>query len=297
MHSESRLSLRTFHLPTIQKSRNPAPEGQVPYLDYRRSSAVTSRLLAEPVLQDTGNITLDGRQWHATGNGWVEKVVLPHAPSPFEIPAPTYGRTADGDTGRQLDQLAANRRFNNEHYAEDVAKAYVMDHVGRGWSALGPMPDAVTHVLKLPSEEHFTDPVTGHRWTASGKGSFERAVASTIYTSLVTEQIRPDAEERGRLASQQTSAVAVNAAFGRDLIARVYTHRPAGQRQRGAATSRWRLLPASALLRRSRPPGHALYNVLRRRIPEASEARLVQFHGGMPHGSYRSGQAHSRVSR
>lgn len=315
VHSESRLSLRAFHLPTIQESRNPAPEGQVPYLDYRRSSAVTSLMLAEPVLQDTKNITLDGRQWHATGNGWVEKVVLPHGPSPFEIPAPTYGRTADGDTGRQLDQLAANRQFNNEHYAEDVAKAYVLDYIGRGWSAEGPVPDAVTRALKLPSEEQFTDPVTGNRWTASASGSFERTVTSTVYTSLVTEQVRPDAEERGRLASQRESAMAVNAAFGRELIAQQHALLRAKQ-QEGSAVSEpplarerasdtpasWNShrdgsaapVPASAQSLRSYSdpahPDHALYQALQRRFPDASEDRLVQFSAACHNGRIEAGK-------
>lgn len=302
VHVERRLGLDEHHLPTIETNRTTAPATQVSLLDYRRASAVTSLMLAEPVLQDARNITLEGAQWHATDSGWVEKVSLPHVPSPYAVPAPTAERKADDTTARQLDQLAANRQYNNDHYAEDVAKAYVMDHTGRGWSVEGPIPDAVTNALNLPSEEHFTDPVTGNRWTASGKGSFERTVTSTVYTSLVTEQIRPGEEERGRLASQQASAMAVNADYGRELITQQHALLRAGQ-QEGPATAGPRVAgepvagspaarkfhrdglaapaptPAHSLRSYSDPahPEHALYQALQRRLPDASEDRLVEF--------------------
>lgn len=302
VHSQNRLGLDDHYLPTIDVTRASAPAAQVSFLDYRRASAVTSLMLAEPVLQDTRNITLDSIEWHATDKGWVEKVILPHVPSPFAVPAATAERKADDATARQLDQLAANRRYNNDHFAEDVAKAYVMDHIGRGWSVHGPIPDAVTNALNLPSEEHFTDPITGYRWTASGIGSFERTVTSTVYASLVTEQIRPDEEERGRLASQQASAMAINADYGRELIAQQHGLLRAGQQERSAAAkplvagepmsdspAAWTShragsaapapTPAPSLRSYSDPahPDHALYQALQRRLPDASEDRLVQF--------------------
>lgn len=302
VHTEHRLGLDGHYLPAIETSRSTAPVAELSLLDYRRASAVTSLMLAEPVLQDTRNITLDGAEWHATDKGWVEQVLLPHMPGPFDVPAPIGNRKADDATARQLDELAANRQYNNEHYSEDVAKAYVMDYTGRGWSSEGPLPDAVTKALDLPSEEHFTDPVTGNRWVASGKGGFERTVTSTVYSSLVTEQIRAEGEERGRLLSQQASARAVNVDYGRELIAQQHAllrakqqegpaaakPRVAGEPESDRSTSRGShrerpavSMPASAQSVRSYSdpahPSHALYQALQRRFPDASEDRLVQF--------------------
>jgi hypothetical protein len=297
VHTEHRLGLDGHYLPAIATSRSTAPATELSLLDYRRASAVTSLMLAEPVLQDTRNITLDGAEWHVTDKGWVEQVLLPHIPSPFDVPAATADRKADDATARQLDQLAANRQYNNDHFSEDVAKAYVMDYTGRGWSLEGPLPDAVTKALNLPSEEHFTDPVTGNRWVASGEGSFERTVTSTVYSSLVTEQIRADGEERGRLLSQQASARAVNVDYGRELIAQQHALLRARQ-QEGPAAVKPRVagehksdhpaLPGShpdrprsaqSLRSYSDPahPSHALYQALQRRFPDASADRLVQF--------------------
>lgn len=302
VHTEHRLGLDGHYLPAIETSRSTAPVAELSLLDYRRASAVTSLMLAEPVLQDTRNITLDGAEWHATDKGWVEQVLLPHMPGSFDVPAPIGNRKADDATARQLDELAANRQYNNEHYSEDVAKAYVMDYTGRGWSSEGPLPDAVTKALDLPSEEHFTDPVTGNCWVASGKGGFERTVTSTVYSSLVTEQIRAEGEERGRLLSQQASARAVNVDYGRELIAQQHAllrakqqegpaaakPRVAGEPESDRSTSRGShrerpavSMPASAQSVRSYSdpahPSHALYQALQRRFPDASEDRLVQF--------------------
>jgi hypothetical protein len=133
-------------------------------------------------------------------------------------------------------------------------------------------------------------------------GSFERTVALPAYIAPVTEQVRPGEDERGRLASQQASAMAVNAAYGRELIARQHAQLQADVPERAATAASSRegasgagpraaqespalehtiRAPMQAQVPRSYSdpghPEHVLYNALRQRLPGASEDRLVQF--------------------
>ncbi|CAM5261505.1 hypothetical protein [Rhodanobacter lindaniclasticus] len=153
-----------------------APTEQVAQLDYQRMTAITALALANPAEQDTRHITLDGTSWQATDEGWTRQVASPDVRS-NALGVPVFVDTyqpADDRTRERLDQIAANRQYNNDHYAGDVAKAYVMDYLGNGWAANGPLPEAVTDALHRPSEAHVRDPLTGQRWTVDAAQRFSR---------------------------------------------------------------------------------------------------------------------------
>ena len=213
----------------------PAPTDQLAQLDYQRTSAITALALANPSVQDTQHITLDRTEWHATREGWAQSVEMPGVPNAYGIPSTiAVDQPADAKTSEALNQIAANRQYNNDHYAEQVSQAYVMDYVGKGWSANGPLPEAVTHALKLPSEQHLADPATGTVWAATGKGGFERSVTTMAYMTPVTETVKPHAEENSRLVPQQEAAAQANAAYGQQLIAQHYAQMQAMHAQRQA---------------------------------------------------------------
>lgn len=209
---------------SMQARVTTAPAEQVAQLDYQRMTAITALALANPATQDTRLIELDGIRWHATRTGWAQTVELPGLPNnSFGIPAfTTVDRPADAQTAKALDQLAANREFNNTHYAEAVANAYVMDYYGKGWSETGPLPEVVTQALGLASEKHITDPQTGHAWNADGHGHFSREETRLIGRVVIHESHGASGEELSRLSQLQQSAVRANADYGRQLIAQKY---------------------------------------------------------------------------
>ena len=213
-----------YGAPSMQAAVTTAPAEQVAQLDYQRMTAITSLALANPATQDTRLIELDGIRWHATRTGWAQTVELPGLPNnSFGIPAfTTVDRPADAQTAKALDQLAANREFNNTHYAEAVANAYVMDYYGKGWSETGPLPEVVTQALGLASEKHITDPQTGHAWNADGHGHFSREETRLIGRVVIHETHGASGEELSRLSQLQQSAVRANADYGRQLIAQKY---------------------------------------------------------------------------
>jgi hypothetical protein len=221
-----------------------APAEQVAQLDYQRMTAITSLALANPATQDTRQIELDGVRWHATRSGWAQSVELPGLPNnSFGVPAfVTLNRPADAQTAGALDQLAANRRFNNAHYAEAVANAYVMDYYGKGWNANGPLPEVVTRALGLASEQHIIDPQTGHVWSADGHGRFSREETRLVGKVVIHETHGASGGELSRLDQLEQSTVRANARYGRQLIAQTYEQRQATQRdapaERGAAGAR-----------------------------------------------------------
>lgn len=201
----------------------PAPAAQLAQLDYQRMTAIISLALANPATQDTRHIELDGTKWHATADGWAQQVQIPGVPNTYGIPSYiTVDRPANARTTEALNQLAANRRFNNEHYAEDVAKAYVMDYYGKGWSANGPLPEVVTEALGLASEEHIADPRTGKVWNADGHGHFSREETRLIGRVVIHETHGASGEERTRLGQLEQLAVHSNADYGQQLIAQKY---------------------------------------------------------------------------
>lgn len=201
----------------------PAPAAQLAQLDYQRMTAIISLALANPATQDTRHIELDGTKWHATADGWAQQVQIPGVPNTYGIPSYiTVDRPANARTTEALNQLAANRRFNNEHYAEDVAKAYVMDYYGKGWSANGPLPEVVTEALGLASEEHVADPRTGKVWNADGHGHFSREETRLIGRVVIHETHGASGEERTRLGQLEQLAVHSNADYGQQLIAQKY---------------------------------------------------------------------------
>ena len=221
--------------PSYTATTTPAPTDQLAQLDYQRTTAITALALANPSVQDTKNITLDRTEWHATREGWAQSVEMPGVPNAYGIPTTIkIDQPADAQTREQLNQIAANRQYNNDHYAEQVSQAYVMDYVGKGWSANGPLPEAVTHALKLPSEQHLADPATGTVWAATGKGGFERSVTTMAYMTPITETVKPHAEENSRLVQQQQATAQANAAYGQQLIAQHYAQMQAMRAQRQA---------------------------------------------------------------
>jgi len=213
-----------YGAPSMQAVVTTAPAKQLAQLDYQRMTAITSLALANPATQDTRLIELDGIRWHATRTGWAQTVELPGLPNnSFGIPAfTTVDRPADAQTAKALDQLAANRKFNNTHYAEAVANAYVMDYYGKGWSETGPLPEVVTQALGLASEQHITDPQTGHAWNTDGHGHFSREETRLIGRVVIHETHGASGEELSRLSQLQQSAVRANADYGRQLIAQKY---------------------------------------------------------------------------
>jgi hypothetical protein len=152
-HTSRSVGLGSYDLPTIMETTVHAPPAQLSTLDYQRTTAVTALALANPATQDTKHITLGNTEWRATHDGWAKQVDMPGVQTnSFGIPSSaTVNEPADAKTSVQLNQIAANRQFNNDHYAESVSKAYVMDYYGKGWSANGPLPETVTKTLKLPS--------------------------------------------------------------------------------------------------------------------------------------------------
>ena len=231
----------------------PAPTDKLAQLDYQRTTAITALALANPSAQDTKHITLDRTEWHATQEGWAQSVEMPGVPNAYGIPTTIkIDQPADAQTREQLNQIAANFQYNNDHYAEDVSKAYVMDYIGKGWSANGPLPEAVTHALKLPSEQHLADPATGTVWAATGKGGFERSVTTMAYMTPITETVKPHAEENSRLVQQQQATAQANAAYGQQLIAQHYAQMQAMHAQRQAQQE-----TRDAAREASREAGHA----------------------------------------
>ncbi len=224
--TEHHFGLNSYDLPTVKSTTTPAPENQLSTLDYQRTTAVTALALANPATQDTKNITLDGTDWHASREGWTKEVqqTYPGLPQADEFGRPiTISEPADAKTGKQLDQLAANRQYNNVHYTESVAQAYVMDYYGKGWNKNGPLPDAVTHELKRPSEQQIKDPASGLTWTADGKGNFSREETTVGYDTPVTVTVKATGDELVRVGKLQQAAMQSNAAYGSQLIAEKYT--------------------------------------------------------------------------
>ncbi len=223
--TEHHLGLSSYDLPTIKSATIHAPADQISTLDYQRTTAVTSLALANPVTQDTKNITLDGTEWHASRGGWTKEVqqTTPGLPQADDFGRPiTISEPADAKTAKQLDQLAANRQYNNAHYAESVSQAYVMDYYGKGWNKNGPLPEVVTQELKRPSETQIADPATGHTWTADGKGHFSREETTVGFDMPVTMTVKADGAELARVGKLQQEAMQSNAAYGSQLIADKY---------------------------------------------------------------------------
>ncbi len=251
--TEHHLGLSSYDLPTIQSTTTPAPAEQRPVLDYQRTTAVTELALANPSTQDTKNITLNGVDWHASLQGWTKEVQQTHPglPQADEFGRPiTVSEPADAKTAKQLDQIAANRQYNNAHYKEAVAQAYVMDYYGKGWNQHGPLPEAVTQELKRPSETQIKDPATGHIWTADGEGHFSREETTVGYDTPVTVTVKATGDELARVGKLQQVAMQSNAAYGSQLIAEKYTQlqQPLTRQQ------------ASAQSEPSRLSGHAAVN-------------------------------------
>ena len=103
----------------------------------------------------------------------------------------------------------------------------------------GPLPEVVTRALGLASEQHITDPQTGHVWNANGDGHFSRKETRLIGRVVIHETHGASGEELSRLSQLQQAAVRANANYGRQLIAQKYEEWQATQLhapiERGAA--------------------------------------------------------------
>jgi hypothetical protein len=223
-HTSHSLGLGSYDLPTIKETTTHAPAAQLSTLDYQRTTAVTALAMANLGTQDTKHITLDNTEWRATHDGWAKRVEMQGVQTnSFGIPSSaTVSEPADAKTSAQLNQIAANRQFNNDHYAENVSKAYVMDYYGKGWDKNGPLPDAVTHELKRPSEQQIKDPTSGHTWTADGKGQFSREETTMGYDTPVTMKVKATGAELAHVEKLQQAAIHANAVYGSQLIAEKY---------------------------------------------------------------------------
>ncbi|NYE27384.1 outer membrane lipoprotein SlyB [Rhodanobacter sp. K2T2] len=270
--TEHHLGLSSYDLPTIKSTTIHAPADQISTLDYQRTTAVTALALANPVTQDTKNITLDGTEWHASRGGWTKEVqqTTPGLPQADDFGRPiTISEPADAKTAKQLDQLAANRQYNNAHYAESVSQAYVIDYYGKGWNKNGPLPEVVTQELKRPSETQITDPATGHTWTADGKGHFSREETTVGFDMPVTMTVKADGAELARVGKLQQEAMQSNAAYGSQLIADKYA-----QLQQTSMHQQAPVQPAPAAT-----PDHAAVNPAASHTPpHVAEAPSAFFH-------------------
>jgi hypothetical protein len=210
----------------------PAPPDQIATLEYKRVSAITELALAHPQSLDTRNITLTDAQgqktdYSLTKEGWVTQVV-DNVPFAFDSIQPgMHDERADPDTSKQLDKISAARRDANTHYSENLAKGYLTDYVGGGVARDDrPIPEAVTQALKLPSEIHVKDPVTGNVWERSPKGEFTRTQYSDVPGP---EGPVPQAEvltarggELARLGQEHQAHVQANRQYGAALVEQKY---------------------------------------------------------------------------
>ncbi len=244
--TERHIDWKGSWLPRLASNTAAAADGQRPVLDYKRTAAVTELALAHPRQQDTRNITLDGTEWHASHGTWTKQVyddsVSIDTLGAFPV---SQRQPADARTATTLDRLTANRQYNNDHYGEDVAKAYVMDHYGRGWNRVGPLPDAVASELHRPSETNVKDPATGQSWTVDGHGGFSRnTYVPTMGGVLIAAPVPADPAETARLDKVRNDAVRSNAAYGAQVIHEAYKEtqnqgRAEAQDQHAAAANLW----------------------------------------------------------
>ena len=126
----------------------------------------------------------------------------------------TVDKPADARTSAELSQLAANRQFNNDHYASEVSNAYVMDYYGKGWSANGPLPDVVTKPLGLPSEQHIKDP--GDREMSGMQRPMATSAGKTI-ASVGRVAIRETVHASGAELRSTGASAAVGGSLEQDL--------------------------------------------------------------------------------
>ncbi|HEX7642729.1 MAG TPA: zeta toxin family protein [Burkholderiaceae bacterium] len=231
----------------------PAPQDQIATLEYKRVSAVTELALANPQHLDTQNITLTDAhgqktEYSHTKTGWVTQVIdSVQVPNDLGIIG-THNEPAPPELGKQLDRISAARHDANAHYTENLAKAYMTDYVGRGFARDDrPVPEAVTNALRLPSEIHVKDPVTGNVWERNPKGEFTRTQYASVPgpegPEFVPQVLTAKGPELERLGQEQQAHVQSNRKYGAGLVAQKFQemqqqsqqqHQPAGQERASA---------------------------------------------------------------
>ena len=219
----------------------PAPQDQIATLEYKRVSAVTELALANPQHLDTQHIALtdaNGQktEYNHTGNGWSTKVFdsvqVPNQIGMIRM----HDEPVKGELGKQLDQISAVRRDANEHYADNLAKAYMTDYVGRGFARDDrPVPEAVTNALHLPSEIHVRDPVTGSVWERNPKGEFTRTDKVDLYTVegpvSVNQTTTAKGEGLARLNQEHQNRVQSNRHYAAESVRQKYQDMQQQQQQ------------------------------------------------------------------
>lgn len=150
---------------------------------------------------------------------------------------------ANPQRAAQLDAAAQQTiAANVAHSQHGMAQHYQSLYEQQGWQKHGPMPDAVTDALKTPA--HKLEASDGHTYTQSENGQWQ--TPETLWGTNVAEghvRAELDATDRAAASSVRQTAPALAANDPRH--------------------------PAN--------PHHGLYEQLKERIPEASEARLLQF--------------------
>ena len=210
----------------------PAPHDQIATLEYKRVSAVTELALANPQHLDTNNITVPNAhgqkiEYSHTKNGWMTEVT-DKAPFVDDFGRPsTHREPATPELSKQLDQISSIRQDANEHYADNLAKAYLTDYMGRGFASNDrPVPEAVTNALHLPSEIHVKDPVTGEIWQRGPKGEFTQTRTveghgpdGPVYLPQV---LTAQGEQLTRLNKEQQAHAQFNREVGAGLVEKKY---------------------------------------------------------------------------
>lgn len=150
---------------------------------------------------------------------------------------------ANPQRAAQLDAAAQQTiEANLAHSPHGMAEHYQALYEQHGWQKHGPMPDAVTDALKTPA--HKLEASDGHTYTQGQNGQWQ--TPGTLWgTNAAEGHVRAelDATDRAAASSVRQTAPALAANDPRH--------------------------PAN--------PHHGLYEQLKERIPEASEARLLQF--------------------
>ncbi len=187
----------------------PAPLDQVPFLDFQSRGMDTKLKLGRPLVLDTENVTLDGKDWtRLPGDDWYRN-----------LNAREGGGTefADDEKRAKLNEMAAQRQQWNDNYREMIGLDYLWKHYQKGWNKIGPLPEAVTDVLHLPSETHLIDPETGIAWDQGEDGRLRRTETEFVQDMPVPYELFADDAVTKRVKRVQQEVQAQNAAHAHYL--------------------------------------------------------------------------------
>ena len=212
-----------------------APASQLAGLDYRRTAAITDLAIANPPQPDPNRIDITDAKTHQTrtyerrdGDAWQTHVPGARGGHTFVIDA-----KSDPGLVKQLDGLSAQRAFVGTHGAEMAANAFVTDYYGKGWDKAGPIPEAVTKTLKLPSETRIADPKSGITWNVQGDdASHEQRIH--LGRGSIEETTHASGDQLKAILVLRDRAVATNHQYGAELIDRNFNEMERAAQQRSA---------------------------------------------------------------